>query len=58
MTCPLCQIAQLVTISMHVNERRLTMKSCSRCETKWWEADGQNVGLSKVLETASVRRSA
>lgn len=58
MTCPLCQIARLVTITMTVNTKQLTLHSCSRCETKWWKADGENVGLSTVLETATVRRSA
>jgi transposase-like protein len=61
MTCPLCNIARLVTISMNVNNRQLTMYSCSRCETKWWEADGANVGLSTVLtaaQGATNRRSA
>jgi transcription elongation factor Elf1 len=57
MTCPLCSIANLVTISMKMNERELTLHSCGRCETKWWEADGENVGLSSVLQAAS-RRSA
>lgn len=55
MTCPLCSIAQLVTIAMRVNERDLTLHSCSRCETKWWHADGENVGLSEVLHAAAKR---
>ena len=58
MMCPLCQIARLVTITMSVNNRELTLHSCSRCETKWWKADGENVGLSTVLNAAAVRRSA
>ncbi len=57
MTCPLCNIAQLVTIAMRVNERDLKLHSCSRCETKWWHADGENVGFADVLHAAS-RRSA
>jgi formate dehydrogenase maturation protein FdhE len=57
MTCPLCSIANLVTITMKMNERELTLHSCSRCETKWWKADGSNVGLSSVLDAAA-RRSA
>jgi Zn-finger nucleic acid-binding protein len=56
MLCPICQIARLVSITMSVNERSLTMHSCARCETKWWDCDGENVGLAKVLSTA--RKSA
>lgn len=57
MTCPLCNIARLVTISMTVNARNLQLHSCSRCETKWWKADGENVGLTTVLDVAA-RKSA
>jgi formate dehydrogenase maturation protein FdhE len=58
MTCPLCNIANLVMIDMTVNERSLRLHSCSRCETSWWKADGQNVGLSSVIQAATVRKSA
>ena len=57
-TCPLCQISHLVTISMSVNGRDLTLHSCNRCETKWWKADGENVGIKTVLDTAATRRTA
>jgi transcription elongation factor Elf1 len=50
MTCPLCNIANLVTISMAVNQRQLTLHSCDRCETRWWKADGEQVGLNDVLD--------
>ena len=52
MTCPLCNIANLVTIAMTVNQRQLTLHSCSRCETRWWKADGDQVGLGDVLNAA------
>ena len=52
MTCPLCNIANLVTIAMTVNQRQLTLHSCSRCETRWWKADGDQVGLTDVLHAA------
>ena len=58
MTCPLCQIANLVVIDMNVNERKLRLHSCSRCETSWWKADGEHVGLSRVIDAATVRKSA
>ena len=52
MTCPLCHIANLVTISMSVNQRQLELHSCGRCETRWWKADGDQVGLGTVLNAA------
>jgi transcription elongation factor Elf1 len=52
MTCPLCNIANLVTISMVVNERKLTLNSCGRCETRWWQADERNVTFGTVLDSA------
>ena len=58
MTCPLCKIANLVVIDMHVNNRQLRLHSCSRCETSWWKRDGENVGLTGVLEVATTRKSA
>jgi Zn-finger nucleic acid-binding protein len=57
-TCPICNIAQLVTINMNVNQRTLTLHSCSRCETRWWDCDGEHVALNSVLETAKVRKTA
>ena len=56
MICPLCRIARLVTFAMNVNERRLNMHSCARCETRWWDRDGENVGLASVLRTAAAPR--
>ena len=58
MLCPLCSVAHLVSISMQVNERTLTLHSCSRCETRWWDCDGENVGFRDVLGHAKVRKSA
>jgi hypothetical protein len=58
MTCPLCSIANLVTIDMNVNERSLRLHSCARCEVSWWKADGENVGLRSVIDAASVKKSA
>ncbi len=52
MKCPLCNLANLVIINITANGRALALHSCHRCETKWWEADGENVGLSTVLNAA------
>jgi Zn-finger nucleic acid-binding protein len=58
MICPICNIANLVTINMAVNERNLTLHSCGRCETRWWDCDGEHVALKSVLDTAKARKSA
>jgi transposase-like protein len=58
MKCPLCSAADLVVINITTNGRALAMKSCHHCETKWWEADGENVGLPAVLLAAKVKPAA
>jgi len=56
MVCPECGTSKVVTIVLNVGERRLTMRSCGRCETRWWDSDGQSIGLGGVLELATSRR--
>jgi hypothetical protein len=54
--CPSCSSNRLVEIDITLQERRVTMHSCSRCETRWWDQEGEPVGLGHVLELATVRR--
>ena len=56
MKCPNCRHARLVQIALRLKERQVTMHSCSRCDTRWWDSDGERVGLTNVLELATVRR--
>ena len=56
MKCPSCQASQLVEIIVNVADRELTMRSCSHCELRWWDSDGQNMALDEVLEMANNRR--
>jgi len=56
MTCPNCRGARLVQIGLRLKERRVTMHSCSRCDTRWWDSDGKRLGLTNVLDLATVRR--
>ena len=56
MTCPNCRNARLVQIGLTLKERNVTMHSCSRCDTRWWDSDGELVALTNVLELATVRR--
>jgi transposase-like protein len=50
MTCPSCSRGQVVEIGMTLAARRVTMHSCSRCETRWWDKDGEVIGLHGVLD--------
>jgi len=45
----------LVEITLQVGAKSLILRSCSTCETKWWESDGRQVGLENVLEAATKR---
>ena len=55
MACPKCRAAKLVEIGMTLADARVTLHSCSRCETRWWDREGERIGLQHVLEMASSR---
>lgn len=50
MTCPGCRNGGIVQIGMTLSKRRVTMHSCSRCDTRWWDRDGELVSLGGILE--------
>jgi hypothetical protein len=52
MPCPVCRDKQLVEIKLQVGSKNLTLRSCSHCETKWWENEGETVGLDNILSSA------
>lgn len=52
MSCPTCSHRHLVEIELTLKERRVTLHSCSRCETKWWDQDGERVDSARVLDLA------
>lgn len=52
MSCPACSHRHLVEIELTLKERRVTLHSCSRCETKWWDQDGERVAVARVLDLA------
>jgi uncharacterized protein (DUF983 family) len=54
--CPRCHAGRLVEIALNVAERKVRMRSCSRCDTRWWDADGEGTPLPAVLELAAARR--
>lgn len=56
MKCPRCKTSQLVEIAVTLREQRVTMHSCSRCDSRWWDSHGENLALPHVLEMATSRR--
>lgn len=56
MTCPRCKASRLVEIGVTVGERQLTMRSCSACDSRWWDSDGKALALPGVIELATARR--
>ncbi len=53
MRCPTCRVAAVSEISLKLKGSRVTMHSCSRCDTRWWDQDGQPVPLNDVVELAT-----
>jgi len=49
MACPHCRSAVLTEIGVSLVGSRFTMHSCPTCETRWWDRDGELVGLDRVL---------
>jgi hypothetical protein len=56
MMCPVCRGAHLVQIEISLSGEQVRMRSCSRCDTRWWERGGSQIDLEAVLELATVRR--
>jgi uncharacterized Zn finger protein (UPF0148 family) len=46
----------LVEIAIVREESSMTMQSCSRCDARWWQEDGEHVDLPRVLSAVSPRR--
>ncbi len=55
MTCPNCRSRDLVEIRMQHHAEKITMHSCQVCERRWWDRDGEQVGLRSVLDLVAVR---
>lgn len=50
MTCACCHSTELVEIRMRLRARAVTMRSCLVCEHRWWERDGEQVGVGSILD--------
>ena len=56
MTCPTCGTSNVVAIDLRMAERQVTMRSCGRCDRRWWASEGEKIELPGVLELAATRR--
>ena len=56
MQCPQCQSRQMVEISLSVSGERVTLKSCSSCDLRWWEGYHGQVPLAQLLQLAAEGR--
>ena len=50
--CPRCS-AKLVEIRLDQAGRAMVMRSCSTCDSRWWQSDGENVALPSILATVA-----
>jgi hypothetical protein len=55
MACPVCRASKLVEIGINLGDNRVTLHSCSRCDTRWWDRDGDKVAVNGVLHLAAQR---
>ena len=51
-SCPRCS-STVVEIRLDQAGRAMVMRSCSTCDSRWWERDGEDVALGSVLETVA-----
>jgi hypothetical protein len=55
--CPRCR-GPLVAIELPVKGKDLVMKSCSRCDVRFWSERGSDVDLTDVLGHEPARQPA
>ena len=53
MKCPRCTTSRLVEIVVTLRGQRVTMHSCSTCDSRWWESEGETMALPQVVELAT-----
>ena len=56
MNCPNCRTRRMVQIGVTLKGARVTLTSCSACELRWWDEEGDRVGLSHVFALAGPDR--
>lgn len=55
MRCPSCRATTLVEIGLQLHGQQVTMHSCSQCELRWWERNGERLALPSVLQLVAAR---
>ncbi|HEX2236311.1 MAG TPA: hypothetical protein VHK89_08550 [Actinomycetota bacterium] len=54
MLCPHCDGEDCIQIEIRLKgEETVQFFSCRRCETKWWQRDGDTIALDEVLDLTS-----
>lgn len=56
MNCPFCRGARLVLIDIAIAGDHVRLHSCSRCDRRWWERNGERIALGEVLDLAASTR--
>ncbi len=52
--CPRCRSTDVTAITIDLRaERDMNFYSCRTCEEKWWERDGERIGLTEVVELSA-----
>ncbi len=59
MRCPHCGGEDCTHIEIHLkDEATVQFFSCRRCESKWWEREGDTIALDEVLNIAATKPKA
>ena len=53
MQCPKCESRQMVEIALSVGGQRVTLRSCSSCDLRWWEGYEGKLPLERLLDLAA-----
>lgn len=53
--CPHCK-KPIVEIRLRIDDRPVRMRSCSTCEIRWWDSQGEDLDRSDVIDLATTTR--
>jgi hypothetical protein len=56
-TCPRCA-GNLIRITLELDGRPVEMRSCSRCDKRWWHDEGRDQSISGMLGREPARQPA
>lgn len=51
-SCPRCS-SKLVEIRFDQAGQAMVMRSCSTCDSRWWQRDGKDVAFGSILDTVA-----